>query len=1051
MTKDKYWQKLFSCFSFIAFLFMGSIASGQNLSVSGTVTTFEDGHPLPGLNVIVKGTSNGVQTDFDGNYTIKSVSGDATLVFSYLGFITQEVPIDNRTIINVALKTDQESLDEVVVIGYGTVKKSDLTGAVSSVKGEQIEKSTGTSIENAMQGRMAGVKITSSEGTPGSGLSINVRGTSSINGGSDPLYVIDGVPVVKDNNTGGTGGTFSALPSDPLSGINPQDIASIEVLKDASATAIYGSRGANGVVLITTKQGTVGKLAITYDGSYGISNVSNKLDLLNARQYYQFQYYKDPNQEIFTDPEDKFYIDPANIASAGDGIDWQDATLRQAQIESHNFGFRGGSKEVNYYISLGYFDQEGVIVSNGFERYSGLANINIKSDRFRLHARTNFSQSISDGSVYASGGPNNSFAGTVNKIYFSRPLGTQEDIYNFVPPDEDADDFEDFFTNPYLFATTVTNDNVINRITGNFNAFYNLTDHFEVQARLGGSIVANNTERYFPAETTSNGRRQNGYAQISHVEAQNFAFENLLHYQNKWGRHNFNGQVGYTFEKGSRKILDVSNQGFILDDTGVYNIGVGTDLITPQNSQNHFSLNSYLARFNYNYGNRYLFTLSGRADGSSKFPKGNKYAFFPSGAVSWNASNEKFLKDLNWLSNLKFRYSLGASGNQAIPTYQSLPLLSNVTYPFGGARETGYVFGQLENLNLQWETSIQNNIGLDLGLFNYKINLTAEAYRKITKDVLLNIPLSAVVGSTGRTFQNAGEIENRGLEFSLKTHNIHKSNFSWNTNFNISFLENRINSLGEISQFFVDFGPGEFSQFITYREGGEIGEFYGFVTDGILRTQEEVDAAPSYNGIEVGSWRLKDLNGDGIVNNNDRTVTGSSQPDFYGGLTNEFTWGNFDLSVFFEFSGGQDVYNANRALLQNPQRSGNKDLDYFLNAFRLPITDANGDITDPGNLNGIYPAPGSAQFTAPLDEFVEDASYIRLANVNLGFNVPVADQWGISNLKLSLSGNNLFVWTNYTGFDPDVNTSRNNGLIRGVDFGAYPRNTNYSLGVNIKF
>ena len=1049
MTRKKmnYQKSTFLILMFFGFL---TIVSGQTINVNGRVTTKNDGLPLPGATILVVGTKTGTITDFDGKYQLKNVPANAVLSFSYVGIVTQIEPLKGRSIVDVSLKTTTESLNEVVIIGYGSSKKSQLTEAVSSIKNEELIKSTGTSLESAMQGRVSGVKVTTNEGGPGSGFKINVRGSSSINGTNEPLYVIDGVPVQKDVVTGATGGIYSSLPSDPLSGINPNDIESLEILKDASATAIYGSRGANGVVLITTKQGKAGKLIITYDSSYGTESISNKIDLLNGKEYYQYEYLKDKNGPLFTDVNNIYYINPNDIDKAPLGIDWQDEVYRQAFMQNQQFSFRGGSEKTSFFASLGYLNQDGVIVDNDYQRYTGLLNVNVNSDKFRLTGSMNFSQSDRKGSVYASGGPNNDFAGVVSKVFFARPLGDINTINEDPELSTGSDEEIDYLTNPYLFATQVTNDNSQSRITGNINTFYEFAKNFEMQTRIGGNFTFDDTNRYFPS-TTAAGKRLNGYAQIIKTDSKQFTFENLFHYKNNWGQHNFKAMVGYTLEKGSRNFLNIQNQGFAYDNTGVYDIGVGTDLIAPINSIIDFSLNSYLSRFNYNYANKYFLTLTSRVDGSSKFPTGNKYAFFPSGSFAWNIHKEKFLENVNWINNFRLRYSLGMSGNQAIPSYESLALLNDVTYSFGGGLQTGLVFSHLANENLKWETSIQNNLGFDLGFFKNRISLIADAFIKRTQDVLLAIPVSSVVGVDGNPYQNAGSIENKGLEFTLSTKNINNKKFNWTTDFNISLYKNKIISLGQIDEFYADFGETQFSNLMIYRKGGEIGEFFGFKTDGIFKTQEDFDNSPKASGSQLGGWKIKDINGDGIIDSNDRTVIGSNQPKYFGGLTNAFQVNNFDFSFFFAFSVGQDVYNANRFVLENPQDDRNKSKSILENSFLAPTYDTGGNLISNGNPNGNLPAIGTNALLNPIDEYVEDASFVRLQNITLGYTIPVAEKLKISKLRVYVSGNNLLLFSNYKGYDPDVNTTRNNGLVRGVDFGSYPRTINFMWGLNLTF
>ena len=1029
-------------------LIMSSLhVNAQNQEIRGLVSS-DDGSPLIGATVIVKGTHNGTITDINGNYTLKDVPEDAILIFSFLGFKTIEDVVGSRTEMNITLMADPDVLEEVVVIGYGEVKKSDLTGAVSSVKSDQLSKTTGTSIESTLQGRVAGVKVTTSEGGPGSGISISVRGNSSINGNSQPLYVIDGVPILKEDLGGNTTSLVSSMPADPLSGINPGDIASIEVLKDASATAIYGSRGANGVVIITTKSGKSGEVKINYDTYYGVSTITKKLDLMNTQEYYLYQYVSNPGQEIFTLDTRRDYTLPSQITSLENQVDWQDEVYRTAKLQSHQVGFRGGSEQVKYYASIGYFDQEGIIVGSDFKRYSGLLNIDVDKNKFRMHSNLNFSQSLMQGSVYASEGPTGNFGGTVSRILNARPVGSPESVNPTAIPDSGTDEENDYLLNPYIYATAVTNDNTINRITGNINAFYDLTDHFTIQSRIGGNANYTTRESYFPQNTTV-GRNVGGQAEISKTDAQRFFFENLLRYSNNWGDHNLNSLVGFTMEKGIRKELNVISQGFAYDHTGVDDIALGTVLSPPVNSYQENTLQSVLARFSYDYDRKYFLTINGRLDGSSRFPKSNRYSIFPSGALAWNVHKENFMDNVQPVSRLKLRYSLGTSGNQAIASYESQAFLDNVTYSFGGGSQAGLVYSQLANNRLKWETTVQHNLGVDLGVFKNAVEITVEAYKKNVKDVLVRLPVSDVLGLNDNPYQNIGEIQNLGVEFSIDTRNIESKNFEWNTNLNFSITKNEIVSLGSIDQFFVSLGNRpEYRNLVTYRTGGEIGEFWGYKTDGIIKTQEEFDALPDYTNKQIGGWKLVDTNNDNVIDDNDRTLIGSNQPDFFGGITNNFRYKNFDLSFFFDFSFGQQVYNGNRVNLENTRNTTNKTGNVLKNSFQAEaVLDELGNEIFAANLNGTLPSLGSTPLESAVDAYVEDASYIRLQNITLGYNVPLKK----SQLRVYLAGNSLLTFSDYKGYNPDVNNTYAGGLIRGVDNGAYPGNRNFIAGLNVSF
>ncbi|WNJ20643.1 TonB-dependent receptor [Pontibacter sp. G13] len=1031
-------------------IFLSFTAQAQ-IQVTGRVTS-EGGQPLPGVTILEKGDNiNGALSDDDGTYRI-TVQENSVLLFRYFGFREESISVNGRTTIDLEMEEDIEQLDEIVVIGYGTERKSDLTGSVTSVKGDEIMKSTGTALENALQGRLAGVKVTTTDGEPGGGFSVNVRGIGTINGNSEPLYVLDGVPLQKDNLVGETDNSLvGEITSDPLAGLNPNDIESIEVLKDASATAIYGSRGANGVVLITTKSGQEGALQMSYTGSIGTSWRTRPTDLIDSEGFYRYRYALDSNDGLFKDSTLRYYVHPDSIPFVEGGTNWEDEVTRDAaSIMRHQINFRGGANKTTFFASLGYFDQEGVIVNSDFQRYSGQVNLNSNMGKLKMSTRLNFSRSEKSGAIASGGGPNNDYTGVIWKAYNTWPAIGPDDV---LLDDEFLEDEIGLESNPLLFATTSTRNQQNTRMTGNINLRYEILDGLEVTMRLGGTSVKNIEDVYYPRYTTRAGFRLNGIANIIHTDVSNYLVENLIRYRTRINKHNIQAVVGHTFEQNQRRVLRVRNQGFEFDNLGVYDIGAGTELITPQINLTDFALDSYLGRINYNFARKYLVTLNARLDGSSKFPAGSKYAFFPSAAFAWKIDREKFLRKSNVFSELKLRYSIGATGNQGIPPYSSIGLLNTVTYSYGGELVSGVAFSQLANTNLRWETTVQQDLGLDMGLFNDRLVFTVDAYHKRASDVLLAVPVSGVVGVNNNPRQNVGVIINRGLEISARTVNVSTDDFSWSTNFNISFIRNELADLGALGAFNVGIGSGQFGDMVRYETGEEIGNFYGLQTDGIIRSEEELANAPFYEGISVGNWNFVDQNGDSLINQEDRVIIGNSQSDFFGGITNRFSYKGIDLSIFFEYAVGHDIYNTNRTRLQRYDEPGGTRTNDMLERTFFPedVVTPNGTVIFPANPDGDLPMIGRQDRNVTYDEFVEDGSYIRLQNITLTYTLPFAKAMRVSDIKLGVNANNIFVWTNYSGFDPDVNIARANGLVRGVDWSPYPRNRNIMGTIQVNF
>lgn len=1026
------WAMLF-CFTGTA-LSAGTLLAAaplQDRVVTGKVTSVE-GEELPGVNIIIKGTTVGSVTDISGNYTL-SVSGpDAVLVFSYVGYVSEEVTVGTQSVIDVVLTPNIESLSELVVIGYGTTRKSDITGSVSSIKAEELEATPVTSFDQALQGRAAGVQVVQATGAPGGGTNIRIRGTSSVNASSEPLYVIDGMLVnsnVGEMSIGGRGPSIN-----PLATINPNDIASIEVLKDASATAIYGSRGANGVILITTKRGEAGEGSISFESYYGLQEAANQLDLLSAEQFAHLV-----NEANINAGRNPVYVNPASLE---EGTDWQEELLRVAPIANYQLSASGGSEKTRYAVSGGYFMQDGIVVGSDFDRYSFRVNLDTDVNE-RLNIGTNLSYSrLSSNGVLT--GPGQIVPGVITGALQFTPIPT---VYD--PREELGYTYEHFLktgiANPVAEAREYISETVTSRILGSVYAEYELIPGLDFRTSFGIDGVTSKYNSFGP-NFLKRTQASEGEAAVSTLHATTWQNTNTVTFDRELGAGHLTAVAGFELQHFRNESLNALAFGFPDPRTGWHNLGAAEDPQSPSNGELEWSLVSYLARINYSLMDKYLFTLSGRVDGSSKFAEGNKYGFFPSGAFAWNVSDEPFMESLDFIYNMKLRASYGLTGNQAIGPYNSLALIT----PFGeGVFNNGSdfvpFFGReplsYPNRDLQWETTRQANLGLDLSFLTGRINLTADFYHKKTSDLLLVTPIPFTTGFQN-TLLNVGNVENKGFGVELTTVNTEGA-VEWNTSLNFSVNRNEITNLARDEDIHLGFGGN------MLREGEPIGTFYGYVFDGIYQTDAETDSSPVIAGQDpsAGDRRYRDISGpagtpDGVINDFDRTIIGNAEADFTWGINNDVSYKNFTLSFFFQGSQGNEMVNMNLINLENVNGQQNVLEDAWLNRWT------------PENPGNEYARPlatsGDNVFSS---RFVEDASYIRLKNIRLSYNVPPAllERIGVKNLKIYASASNLLTWTDYKGYDPEANAYGYTTNIVGVDDGTYPQTKTYLLGINLGF
>ncbi len=1062
-------MKLRLFYLFIMILCAG-IVQAQRITVTGRVTD-DSGSTIPGASVVLKGTNTGSFTDMDGNYSLNVQMND-TLVFSFIGMETREVRVTGSPT-NVQLNSAMIGLEEMVVIGYGSVRRSDLTGSVSSVKMDDMKERGITTLEGFLQGTAAGVQVTSTDGTPGGGMSVRIRGAASINASPEPLYVIDGFPVVSETmeHDAPYGGNFSGTVGgyqSPLASLNPGDIESIEILKDASATAIYGARGANGVVLITTKKGQEGRPRVTYDAYIGQQNVSKKLEMLSQEQYLDI---------IGQNALGSAWIDTISgmphdyLYNPDLFINWQDQIFVNGAIQNHSLGISGGTNRSTYNLSLGYLRNEGIIMNSMFERFSTRLNLdNTITDRIKIGARFNTSYTKYSGAF--SGGTDGYFAGIIFSALRYRPIfPEQQDIYldpEFDNPAELGTEDNFAVTNPVIFANELVRRH--SRLNNRFDVFaeVDIVKGLKFRSTAGVDLIYNRNTRYYP-KTTALGNFHNGRVQEDKQNGFTLLNENTFNYSLRTRNHRVNAVAGFTAQQFTRDGLYIDVSNFPIETNSFYNLSAGLSPQFPVSPYDSWTIASLLARINYTLKNRYLFTASYRRDGSSRFGAANKWAGFPSLAIAWNAHQEKFMDQFTFINELKLRTSYGITGNQNIARYSSLASTATEYYPFSGSTQLAITDAQMANANLKWETTIQSNLGLDIGLLNDRINITFDWYKKSTKDLLLNAVVPATTGHT-RVLQNIGAIEQSGTEFSFSGCPISTSNFSWNIGFNVSWANNKVLDLGDTDEIIVGGGGGY--QIHVIRVGQPLGMFYGLIWNGIYQLEDfdydenlphELRNYKLKEGVAYsvghmsnqlpGDPKFVDISGpegvpDGVIDAYDRHVIGNANPKHIGGITNNFRYNNFDLRVFMNWSYGNQVYNWQTFRLGMPKQ--NTTMNYLSSVANYWTPD--NPTNDMPALNAGTTGRNIRDLSTGNSFMIEDASFLRLASVVLGYKIPgqILSMAGISSIRVYVSAENLYVWTNYSGYDPEVSMGRN-PLNPGVDSNPYPRSKTYMLGVNVNF
>ncbi|GGH23821.1 TonB-dependent receptor [Sphingobacterium alkalisoli] len=1035
---------------FLVLVLLPALILAQGSSIQNGRVTDAEGVPLQGVTVTIKGKSAKTATDSLGEFSLSPVVNGDLILFSMLGFVSKSQQATSDRLMYITLLHSTEMMDDVVVIGYGTTTKKDLTGAVGKASVSDMQKAPVANFEEALAGRVAGVQVSSNDGQPGSELNIVVRGNNSVTQDNSPLYVIDGFPV--ESSVGNT--------------INPEEIESLEVLKDASATAIYGARGANGVVIITTKKGKPGVPVISYNGWVGLNSIIKKQEMLSPYEFVKYQLEQNPTlySRIYL-RDDQTLEDYRTM----EGINWQDQVFKQAITHNHNGAIRGGNERTRFAISGSAINQDGILINSGFDKYQGrLVLDQTVNNKLKIGVNLNYTAYKRYGTIVSEQGASPT-ASLMYSIWGFRPVtgnaltdaSLLDDLYD---PDMDPSAGTDLRINPYLAANNEYNPLFSANLMSNAYLDYKIMNDLTLRVTGGYTRINQRREVFFNSSSRGGHRFTNNKVNgsIWNNEITNLLNENILTYNKKFKKgHRLKAMVGFTMQdirtyaNGFSAIM-VPNEAL-----GIKGIDEGQITTAPVTDRAN-GLVSYLGRLDYNYLSKYLLTVSYRTDGSSKFSKSNRWGYFPSAALAWRIKEEKFMKSWTWLHDAKLRTGIGATGNNRVSDFAALSALQmnpSSGYNTGNSPGQGIVPTSLGNFDLKWETTVQTNVGLDLSFFKNRIMLTTDYYNKETKDLLLNATLAPSMGFLNG-FKNIGRVANRGWEFTLETQNIRARNFSWNSSFNIAFNKNKVLALNEDEPSLATRVTwGNFNNAYPYIAipGQPIAMFYGYLFDGVYQYADfNGSSADNYvlkpgipnNGnprtsIKPGDIRFRDINGDGEITDHDLTIIGNPNPKHIGGFNNNVTYKNVDLNVFFQWSYGGDILNANRIEFEG----GDPVARGFLNMFA-----SFADRWTPENpSNDLYRIGGQGP-AVYSSRTIEDGSYLRLKTVSLGYNFTSEKLQKIQmkSIRVYLAAQNLVTWTNYSGPDPEVNT-RPGALTPSFDWSAYPRPRTVTFGLDIKF
>lgn len=1057
-TKMKEW--LFHGISLILLMCISMASFAQVRTVTGTVTDLK-GEPLAGVVVQIKGTKITATTTSNGSFTIKVPDAGQMLVFRYIGFEDKEVVVGTNTALKVSLKESVSQLNDVVVIGYGTATRKDLTGSLGSVNVADLQKAPVKSFDEALAGRVAGVQVTSSEGQPGAPIEITIRGNNSITQMNYPLVVIDGFPMENPNNS----------VVNPLNTLDPNEIESIDILKDASATAIYGARGSNGVIMVTTKRGKLGAPVISYNGYYGLQENNKRMELLGPYEFVKLQNEIDPIRT-----KGLYFKDGRTLDSYKDlkGINWEDEVTRVAPMQNHYLSVTGGTAKTRYSVSLSHTGQDGIILNSGFKRTQGKISLDQEiSDKLKV----GFNATYSDFKNYGSPTSTGNFSNELNmlfSVWAFRPVAVDPNVNLIeVPNDPEVDQASNFTFNPILtaqnelretYSTSFTTNGFLEyailkdlklKVSGSFNRGLRRNDVFNgsmSRSAATGNYLVNGTQTYYNSTGWQNA--------------------NTLTYAKRLNKaHYFDVMAGFTMESSQSSSLGATAVLLPNESLGLNGLDEGNPLGISAGSSNS-TLASFIARANYKLFDRYILTATVREDGSSRFLGDNQWSNFPSIGLGWQINNESFAKNIKYLSNAKLRASWGRTGNNQVSNFAAYPSLNfaniDPSYPinnspgymFGGNDSKGVIYSGLGNAGLMWETTEQSNLGLDLGFFKQRLTVEFDLYQKKTYNLLLNANLPPTTGFN-RAIKNIGSTQNRGLEVTVGFTPVQSRDFSWSSSFNIAFNRNKILGLTEnqlqltSSQSWGDDWkniPGYVAKI-----GSPIAEFYGLIYDGVYNYDDFIKVGDTYtlkenipsNGgaranIKPGDIKYVDLNGDLQISEGDKTVIGTPYAKHTGGFSNNFTYKNFDLNVFFQWSYGNDIINANRILFESSYKYGYNQYATYADRWSPE--------NPTSNIPGVAAGRGSS-LKAYSTRTIEDGSFLRLKTVALGYNIPanfVRRSKVFKTGRVYLSAQNLYTWTNYSGYDPEVSV-RNSALTPGFDYSAYPRARTITFGINTTF
>ncbi|MCF0069693.1 TonB-dependent receptor [Dyadobacter sp. CY261] len=1006
-------------------------------TITGRISD-ENGAKLPGVSVVLKGTQKGTSSNVDGEFSIAASGPASMLVFSYVGYVSQEIAVGDRTQINLTLVEDNKSLREVVVVGYGTQEKKDLTGAISSIAAKDIVKTPVSGFDQALQGQVAGLQISSSSGAPGSNTNILIRGIGSISGGNEPLFVIDGFPV----SGAGVG--------NPLNTISPNDIESIDVLKDASATAIYGSRGSNGVIIVTTKRGKSGKAQIQVDAYTGFQQLGRKIEMMNAEEFARFTidgrnngYLDNVATGKITDPNSvrpatfRIPVDLQDPAVLGEGTDWQDAIFRNASISNIQVAASGGNENVRYAVSAGYFNQKGIIINTGLKRYSFRANADAKVSK-RLTVGVSLLPSLTSQDNLPFSGHYGGFGiiqtamGISPHVPIYRPDGSYG---NEIPAPEGSAGFQ----SPVKIANEYKNPSSQFRLLGNTYAEFAISGDLKFRTTFGADLNYSKNQIWIPSTLSTSAPIGIASATATRSENINWLNENTLSYKKTFGKHMVDLVGGFTAQRETGDVITANAINF--PDNLIPNINGGTVNSGTENIQDYTIL-SLLARANYTFNDRYLITATLRRDGSSRFGENNRWGTFPSASVGWRVSEEAFMKSQHFVTDLKLRASYGLTGNNAIGNYRAIGQLTNANYIIGDALTPGLARSSFSNGQLGWESMKQLDLGLDLSLLDGRVNLTADVYDKRNTNMLFNISTPGATGLTNAVV-NLGEVQNKGLELALMTRNTAGA-FKWTTNSNITFNRNKVLAMSTDAERIFSSANGQVANTHVTQVGSPIGVFFGRRQLGIFQTAQEVAEYKAQPLAKPGDVKWKDIDGNGVINDNDREVIGSSHAKYFFGFNNTFTYKNLSLDIATNGMVGYQIYDGT-FMINNAGVQNNTKYVYD-NRWISPEQPGDGrfgrTIRGGKNTNTVYSS-----------QYLFNGSYLRIRTVTLAYMLPqsLTQRVGLQNVRIYATGTNLFTFTGYRGYDPEVSVSNDNLLASRSDFGNYPIARSFTLGINLSF